>query len=132
MGKFQLIHGLNNDLAGSKGLLLPKDFEPSHLSMLTEESGARSVVSVTGTIRGVPHHTIIRLQVDEGNIDRNADRIIAHQVVTGSIPLVSSPTDCVFLASCSYNFSLKGAIGKTAIFCMIYSICTSMSLLFPF
>lgn len=131
MGKFQLIDDIENNLRhtnkGNRGLCLPQDFISGNISILIQESGARNdhaVISIAGTMYGAPYHSIIRLQVSEGDGNNQLDRVLAHRVAAGAIPVVTSRTDYVFLASCSYHFDLKDANSEYFHFKCNYMFCT--------
>jgi len=119
MGDFQLITDIENKPGhtekGSRGLRLPDDFSPEHLSILSETCGGKSkdraVISLAGVRHGTAHHSIVQLQVCEGDGNDTVDRILAYNVAKGAIPVGSSPSDHVFLASCSFQFDLIGVQG---------------------
>ena len=119
MGDFQLIGDAASNLRftdkENKGMRLPKGFIPETMSILVQEADTqndRAVLSIAGTLHGNPHHSIVQLQVNEGDDNARIRRILSHQALFGTIPQVSSCTDHIFLASCSYNFDLKAANGE--------------------
>ena len=117
MGQSQLVCNFrNNSDDDRRGFRLPCDLSPEQMSILVKPGkfSDRAVISVAGNLLGVGQFSILQLQVCEGDGNDMGDRILAIDAVQGTIPLTTSPCDCIFLAFCSYQFDLLNRNGKFA------------------